>query len=40
MNILTIDFEEWFHILNFDYSKYKKYKRIEQNTEYLLDILK
>lgn len=40
MNILTIDLEEWFHILNFDYSNYKKYKRIEYNTESLIELLK
>lgn len=40
MNILTIDLEEWFNILYFDYSNYKKYKRIEHNTECLIQLLK
>ncbi len=45
MRILTIDLEEWFHLLEFDevedHATWKNYSsRIERNTEFLLAVLR
>lgn len=39
MNVLTIDLEEWYHLLEFEYEKYTSVKRLEENTFRLLSLL-
>lgn len=39
MNYLTIDFEEWYNLLDVDFSSYEREKRLKDNTIRLLTIL-
>lgn len=39
MNYLTIDFEEWYNLLDVDFSSYEREKRLKDNTIRILSIL-